>query len=91
MIQSKKKNKIPQISPDRIDNSGELKNSIGYTKEDQNVKSFLKGKKPIQAITLRFPKDIYKNLRKIAFEEETKINKIVVQLVEEYVNSKECR
>jgi hypothetical protein len=80
-----KNNKIPSISVDRLDTNDTLKTTQNFTKEEQNVNSFLKGRESVQAITLRLPNNMYKHLRQVAFQKEIKINKIIVKLVSEYL------
>lgn len=37
------------------------------------------GKSPIAAINLRFPRELHRTLRRIAFDEETSINAIAIE------------
>ena len=84
----KKINKIPIITEGRLNSSENLKNN-NLVREEPAVKAFLKGKEPIQAITLRFPQSLYKLLRKVAFNKEEKINKIIVRIVHDYLKDEE--
>ena len=40
------------------------------------------GKPETQAITIRLPKDMYKNLRQQAFDQHTSINALIVEAVQ---------
>lgn len=81
----KKKNRIPSISPDRLDLSP-IDASVGSKKEDKLAYDFLKGKESVQPFTIRIPVNLYQKLREIAFKKDEKINKIVIKLIESYIN-----
>ena len=81
----KKNKKIPSISIDRKDNS-KPDTSIGSTKEDQLAHAFVKGREPIQRMTIRIPLDMHNDLCDIAFKKgRVKINHIVLNLIKEYI------
>lgn len=81
-----KKNRIPIVSTERLNSS--IDTSIGVTKEERLAYAFVKGKEATQPFTIRIPIDVHKKLRKIAFDQNEKINQIVVNLIKEYINSK---
>jgi hypothetical protein len=82
-----KRNKIPSITEDRIDNNVEL-GSKPTTAKDKEIQSFLKGKESTQAFTTRIPKELYNKFRKMAFDKDIKMNQVVVQLIRNYVIEK---
>ena len=82
-----KKNSIPKISEDRLDSNSPLNITVNSIKEKQ-VHSFLKGKEAVQPLTTRIPKELYTKFRKIAFEENNKMNQIIIQLIRDYVGNK---
>lgn len=79
-----KKNSIPSISEDRLDNNFSLNAATSSIKE-KDVYSFLKGKEPVQTLTTRIPKELYSQFRKIAFDKNLKMNQIIVQFIKNYV------
>ena len=84
-----KNNKIPSISADRLDSDNIPNTTPNFTKEEQNINAFLKGKEAVQAITLRLPSNMYQQLRQVAFQKEIKINTIIVKLVSEYLEKQQ--
>lgn len=83
----KKRNKIPSISPERLDTS-EGNTLIGNTREEQKAHAFLKGKEVTQPFTIRIPTNLYQDLRKTAFEKNIKINQIIISLIKDYIINK---
>lgn len=81
-----KRNRIPSISPERLDTS-HADNTISNTREEQKTLAFLKGREVTQPFTIRIPKVVYQELRKIAFDKNIKINQIIVSLIKEYTNN----
>ena len=77
------KNRIPVISPERIDTQP-LNTVVGNTKEEKLAYAFLKGKEPTQPFTIRMPIVVYQELRQIAFNKNEKINQIIISLIREY-------
>jgi hypothetical protein len=81
----KKHKKIPSISPDRVDQSPP-NTSVGLTKEDQMAHAFVKGKEPIQRLTIRIPVGMYDDLCDVAFKNgRLKLNHIVLKLLRDYI------
>jgi hypothetical protein len=89
-VSEKKSNKIPSISPERVDQSP-ANTSVGSTKEEQVAHAFVKGKEAVQPFTVRLPVGLYGELRELAFKDKTKINHIVIRLIRDYVKSKTGR
>ena len=83
-----KRNRIPTITEDRIDLTLPLVERP-ITAEDIRINNLLKGKESTQVLTTRIPKNLYKIFREIAFKKNIKMNKIVVGLIEEYINNTE--
>ena len=81
-----RKRKIPTVSEDRLDKSP-CDTSIGNTKEDKIANVFIKGKVPLQPLTLRLPLPLYEVLREIAFKENSKMTHIILQSIEEHLKS----
>lgn len=79
------KKKIPVISPERLDNSSSFYNT-SMTKEEKKAQSFLKGQEPIQQFTVRMPVSLYKELKQLAFNMDTKINHIIVDLIKNHLH-----
>jgi predicted HicB family RNase H-like nuclease len=86
MIENKR-NKIPAISPERLDTT-ECDASVGSTREEQKALAFLKGKEVTQPFTIRIPTSLYQELRKAAFDKNIKINQIIVGLIKNYISNK---
>lgn len=82
-----KKNKIPTISAERL-NTFQTNTIVGNSKEERAAHAFLKGKELTQPFTIRIPKTLYQELRKIAFDRNEKINQIIVKLIKEYTVEK---
>lgn len=80
------KNKIPTISKERLEQPIKNSSIVSSTKEEKMVQSFLKDKEAMQTFTIRMTVDLYKKLRRIAFEKEEKMNKIIVKLISKYVD-----
>lgn len=80
----KKKRGIPTVSKDRMDTSP-IDSSVGTNKVERTAHSFIKGKEPIQALSLRLPVSLYKELREVAYKTEDKINQIIVRAVREHL------
>lgn len=80
------KNRIPIISPERINNEP-LNTLIGSTKEEKTAYAFLKGKEQTQPFTIRIPIKVYQELRQIAFDKNEKINQIIISLIRGYNES----
>lgn len=78
-----KKNRIPNLNQDRIDDTP-INANISYKKSDQEIKSYIKNKEPVHPLTLRLPKSLYLNLRKTAFNE----NKTITNLIIDCINKK---
>lgn len=83
-----KKNTIPSISQDRLNNSFTL-SAKPSSSEERDVYSFLKGKEPVQNLTTRIPKEIYLRFRQIAFDKNLKMNQIIVQFIRSYVEKED--
>ena len=84
---SDKKLKIPSISPDRIDRStGNF--SVGTTKEDLAAHAFVKGKDPVQSLTIRLPMPLYNEVRELAFKDKTKITHIIIRSIRDHIIAK---
>ncbi len=81
-----KKRKIPTVSEERLDKSP-CDTSIGDTKEDKRASAFIKGKIPLQPLTLRLPLPLYEVLRKIAFKENSKMTHIILKSIKEHLES----
>ena len=79
-----KKNKIPVISEERLSFASKVSSTIAS--QESLVQAFLKGKEPTQAITIRFPVAMYKRLKRVAFDKEDKMNRIIVHIVGEYLD-----
>jgi hypothetical protein len=79
---NKKHGKIPTISKDRID-STHLQTTLGASKEFHN---FVKNKGQVKSFTTRLPLPVYEKLKIKAFNNDQKINRIICQLVEEYLD-----
>ena len=79
-----KRNKIPSISPERLDVS-DISPLIGSTREEQKAQAFLKGKEITQPFTIRIPTGLYQDLRKLAFDKNEKINPIIIELIKNYI------
>jgi len=79
-----KKNTIPSITKDRLDNSITL-NTRPTSSQEQQVYAFLKGKESVQALTTRIPKELYSQFRKIAFDNNLKMNQIIIDLIRDYI------
>lgn len=72
---------IPRISPSSL-----MQNKITPTPTDEKkAQAFIKGKEPIKQYPLRMPMKLWKELSKVAFNEEKKINTIIVELIQEYI------
>lgn len=82
-----KKNKIPVISEERLS----FASKVNSTSQESIVQAFLKGKEPIQAITIRFPITMYKQLKRVAFDKEDKMNRIIVNIVGEYLDKEKLK
>jgi hypothetical protein len=79
-----KRKRIPQISSERLDTT--LPNvSTGNSKEELLAHAFIKGKEPIQSMTLRLPLGLYKNLREIAFKTDDKISRLILSAIKKYL------
>lgn len=83
----KKRNKIPSISPERLDHSNGSA-VVGSSREEQKAHAFLKGKEATQPFTIRIPAAEYQDLRKIAFDKNLKINQIIIGLIKDYIINK---
>ena len=81
-----KRNRIPTITDDRIDTTLPIVNKP-ITAEDIKINNLLKGKESTQVLTTRIPKNLYKVFRETAFKKNIKMNQIVVNLIEEYINN----
>ena len=90
LMNDNKRRKIPKISPDRLDSSPGHKNVIA-TKDDRKAQSFLKGKEVVKQFPLRMPLSLYKELRQVAFDEDVKINNILLELIKDYVKKQPGR
>jgi hypothetical protein len=84
LMNDQKRRKIPKISPDRLDISLDNR-STPITNEEKKAQSFLKGKEVVKQFPLRMPLSLYKKLSRVAFDEDIKINRILVELIEHYV------
>ena len=83
-MDKKRSTKIPAISPDRIDEtSGNV--FVENSKAEKKAHAFVKGKEAIQPFTIRMPRNLYQEIREIAFKKDAKINHIVIQLLREYI------
>lgn len=72
-----KKSRIPTISQDRIDETP-ISTAYGNSNEDIRAKSFIQGKEPVHALTLRLPVSMHKKLKEIAYKKDLKITKIIL-------------
>jgi len=81
-----KRNKIPTISPERLDNSAHNV-VISNTKTDRVAIAFVKEKEITQPFTIRIPIAEYQQIRRIAFDKDIKINQIIVGLIKEYIKN----
>jgi len=79
-----KKNTIPSITKDRLDNSI-ISNTRPTSSKEQQVYAFLKGKESVQPLTTRIPKELYSQFRKIAFDKNLKMNQIIIDLIKDYI------
>ena len=78
-----KKNKIPSITKERLDDT--ITSNVRPTSsQDQQVYAFLKGKESVQPLTTRIPKELYAKFRKIAFDKNLKMNQIIIDLIKDY-------
>ena len=82
--------RIPTVSENRLD-SNQSVSAIGYSKEEQQAQSFIKGKEPVQPLTLRLPISIYSKLREIAFKQEEKITHVIIRSIKEHIKKIEKR
>lgn len=82
----KKKLGIPNVNPDRLDDSPAIA-KVGSTKSEQNAQAFLIGKEQVQPITIRVPVALYKEFRKHAFEQNDKMNQIILRLIKDYMEN----
>lgn len=78
------KNSIPKVSHDRLEKIN-YSHIVETSKEDKAAYAFLKGQELIQPITIRIPISIYKKLKRKVFEEDKKINRVVVELIKKYI------
>lgn len=83
-----KKNTIPSITQDRIDNNI-ISRLPQISTEEKKVYAFLKGKESVQSLTIRIPKKLYSDFRKKAFDQNIKMNQIIVDLIKTYMQEKE--
>jgi hypothetical protein len=81
-----KRNKIPTISPERLDTS-EHNTIVSNTKKERVAIAFVKEKEITQPFTIRIPIDEYQQIRKIAFDKDIKINQIIIGLIKEYIKN----
>ena len=77
-----KRNKIPTISPERLDTS-EHNTIVSNTKKERVAIAFVKEKEITQPFTIRIPIDEYQQIRRIAFDKDIKINQIIIGLIKE--------
>ena len=80
-----KKNKIPKISNDRLEKIN-YNSTIEYSKEDKAVCAFLKNQELVQPLTIRIPMSIYVSFKRKVFEEDKKMNRIIVELIKKYID-----
>lgn len=80
------KRKIPTVAADRLDITP-CNTEIGNTKEAKRANAFIKGKIPLQALTLRLPLPVYESLRKIAFQENSKMTHIILTSINEHLEN----
>lgn len=78
-----KKNRIPSITKDRLDDTI-TSNARPTSSQEQQVYAFLKGKESVQPLTTRIPKELYSQFRKIAFDKNLKMNQIIIDLIKDY-------
>ena len=81
-----KRNKIPTISPERLDIS-EHNTVISNTKKERAAIAFVKDKEMTQPFRIRIPIAEYQQIRRIAFDKNIKINQIIVGLIREYIKN----
>ena len=81
-----KRNKIPTISPERLDKT-EYNTVVSNTKKERVAIAFVKEKEITQPFTIRIPIAEYQQIRRIAFDKDIKINQIIVGLIKEYVKN----
>ena len=81
-----KRNKIPTISPERLDTS-EHNTIVNNTKKERVAIAFVKEKEITQPFTIRIPIDEYQQIRRIAFDKDIKINQIIIGLIKEYIKN----
>jgi hypothetical protein len=81
-----KRNKIPTISPERLDTS-EHNTIVSNTKKERVAIAFVKEKEITQPFTIRIPIDEYQQIRRIAFDKDIKINQIIIGLIKEYIKN----
>lgn len=81
-----KRNKIPTISPERLDTS-EHNTIVSNTKKERVAIAFVKEKEITQPFTIRIPIAEYQQIRKIAFDKDIKINQIIIGLIKEYIKN----
>jgi predicted HicB family RNase H-like nuclease len=77
-------NKIPKISPDRVDQSP-VNTAVGSTQNDKAAHAFIKGREPTKSIAIRFPVSIHKALKEVAFNNNESINKLVLKVLKKYL------
>ncbi len=78
------KRRIPTISQDRIDDSP-ISTSYGNKNEDIRAKSFIQGKEPVHALTLRLPVSMHRKLKEIAYKKDLKITKIILDATSAHI------
>ena len=81
-----KRNKIPTISPERLDTS-EHNTIVSNTKKERVAIAFVKEKEITQPFTIRIPIAEYQQIRRIAFDKDIKINQIIIGLIKEYIKN----
>ena len=86
LMNQDKRNKIPTISPERLDKS-EHNTVVSNTKNERVAIAFVKEKEITQPFTIRIPIDEYQQIRRIAFDKDIKINQIIIGLIKEYIKN----
>lgn len=80
-----KKSRIPEISNDRLDHTDPDLSSSG-DKEEKRAQAFIKGREQTQAFQIRMSYSKWEYLKKICFEKNCSLNKIINDSIDQYLN-----
>lgn len=83
-MKDKKPNKIPTITPERLDYSP-VDTTIGNTKEEKHAHAFVKGREPTISLSTRLPVSLHEQLRELSFKSKDTLNQIIVRAIREHL------